>query len=151
MLRFHTHAKPHLARSWHSCVAHAYCGGGQHSATNTQSSQNRGFHIAQKCCQKVRNPKSLSFFKISAPQNMLRTFFVAIYRTLRFGKLQKVWENFGDLGGFLTLLAVFCYHHVLRLWFVGNSCFPYLYLQVSYTVFLSICYYKSIMCMYSFR
>ena len=37
MLRFHTHAKPHPARSWHGFVAHAYCGGGRHSATNTLS------------------------------------------------------------------------------------------------------------------
>ena len=39
---------------------------------------------------------------------MLRTFFVAVHRTLRF------WENFGVSGGFLTPLAIFCYHHVLR-------------------------------------
>ena len=34
MLRFHTHAKSHSVRSWHGCVAHGYCGGGRHSATN---------------------------------------------------------------------------------------------------------------------
>ena len=34
MLRFHTHAKSHPARSWHGFVAHAYCGGQRHSTTN---------------------------------------------------------------------------------------------------------------------
>ena len=33
---FAGHAKPNTARSWHGFVAHAYCGGGRHSATNTQ-------------------------------------------------------------------------------------------------------------------
>ena len=32
---FAGHAKPNTARSWRGFVAHAYCGGGRHSATNT--------------------------------------------------------------------------------------------------------------------
>ena len=35
MLRFHTHAKPHPARSWHDSVAHGYRGGQRHSTTNS--------------------------------------------------------------------------------------------------------------------
>ena len=31
---FAGHAKPNTARSWRGFVAHAYCGGGRHSATN---------------------------------------------------------------------------------------------------------------------
>ena len=33
---FAGHAKPNTARSWRGFVAHAYCGGGRHSATNKE-------------------------------------------------------------------------------------------------------------------
>ena len=83
---FHPHAKPNPAKLWHGFVAHIYCGGGQHSATDSRLPSSG---------KRAKGEKKLLKFK------NITTFDVATV-----GSFRPLSENLSDFEFFRLLVVI---------------------------------------------